>query len=273
MAQMGRPGLSFEQKEELRKRWRRPDRLLANLKIYQGVTLASLSLDTAKRYRLLKFWLRAKPFGRRYRLAWIALLPQMFVRIGATKSDGGRKYPIGASRFQRDVGFSTNAKARWMDNVHGGNNLGIRPRRRDVATTKGGTNGTSAPESGWLAIVVSPNGDTLLVGSVPKPVTLKRNDIKPFENSVAETEFSIFPHVQDDVLRRRRSLFEVVINGQRRSAISNNCGEFGAGVVKAVRELRRLAEENSGISQLPPEIPTNPIAIKAFDQRSLEDAN
>lgn len=103
---------------------------------------------------------------------------------------------------------------------------------------------------------------------------MKRSEIKLFENFVADTEFPNFPRVEDDLcFDGGGAFFEVAINGQRRSAISNNCGEFGARVVKAIRELRRLAEENGGISPLPYEMPTNPIAIKAFDPDSLEDAN
>jgi len=129
-------------------------------------------------------------------------------------------------------------------------------------------------ESGWLAIIVSSKGDALLIGSVPKPVRLTREDIKPFESYVAGTEFPNFPHVEDALCSDGVSaFFEAAVNGQRSSAISNNCGEFGARVVRATRELWRLAEENGGISPLPREVPASPIPIKALDLRTLDAGN
>ncbi|MDQ0464977.1 hypothetical protein QO010_002761 [Caulobacter ginsengisoli] len=102
--------------------------------------------------------------------------------------------------------------------------------------------------SGWLQLLVAPDGSAVLDGSVPAPVQLSAADVGSFEDAVQAAGFPDFPGVEPMICTDGApASFDAAIGGRRGGVVSNPCGVFAGRVSDAIDQLEALAKSHGGI--------------------------
>jgi hypothetical protein len=104
---------------------------------------------------------------------------------------------------------------------------------------------------GKLWLFVRPDGSGTLSGSLPRPVEITAQAIRPIETAVEAAGFPAFRGVGDNYVCSdgATTRFVAASRGRKAEMFGNECGHFDAPLQDAVNHLFALAEKNGGVVQ------------------------